>query len=182
MASRRASAALPGRLVEEDGAGGGHVERVHVRRHGDFHGVIARGQRGLRKSGAFRAEDETAVTAQIDGSQLLCTGPRMGGEASNAARAQGGEFFDEVVHMHHGLLEDGAHRSGNGATLEGAAARLAHDEEGHAKGRAASDDCAEIFRTAMPSTAASRSGRGVVSSKASKPGCGGIFATASAPW
>jgi hypothetical protein len=137
---------LPGGLVEEHAGGDGDVQGIHVARHGDLHHVITRGERSIRQAGTLRAEHQAAVVTQIHRGEFLGVGPWMRGQATDTARAQGAQGLREIVYVHHRLFKDRAHRAGHGATLEGAATRLAHDEDMHAKGGAVAHDGSQVFR------------------------------------
>ena len=52
---------LLSKLPEGYCAGGGNVERVNAVVHWDFYGIVAGGDRGLGKSGALGAENDSEL-------------------------------------------------------------------------------------------------------------------------
>jgi hypothetical protein len=60
------SAALAGGFVENDRAGGGDVEGADASGHGDAQQVVAGAADEIVQAGAFPAEDEDAVAAEVE--------------------------------------------------------------------------------------------------------------------
>lgn len=143
---RPKSPALPSRFVEKNAGGDCHVQRIHVRRHGDYHQIVTGRHRGGRETGTFRTKHQTAIAAQICVRQFCRASMQMRRQATNASRPQCRQGCHQIIHPHQWLLKNRAHGTGNGPSLKWAAARLAHDEKMRAKRRATPHHRPKIFR------------------------------------
>ena len=68
----RSGAALAGGLIEDDGAGGGDVERADAAGHGNAQQVVAGAADEIVEAGAFAAEDEDAVAGEVEAVVVGC--------------------------------------------------------------------------------------------------------------
>jgi hypothetical protein len=95
VSGRLSLRALAAHFIKKYRCGGPNVQRIHVWRHGNCHGVIARGQHRRGNTIAFAAKDDTAISAEIGLRQDSFIGVWMGGDAVDAASVKLFEALNE---------------------------------------------------------------------------------------
>src|SRR5687767_7265303 len=95
-------------------------------RNGDA--LVAQIEDGLRNPVSFRTEDETAVTGEVRFEECHVGAMRMGSDALYSLGAELLQGLSKVCRLQAWQLENGSHRTADGATEVGAAAGVAGDE------------------------------------------------------
>lgn len=125
-------AALADGFVEEQGGGGGDVERVYLAEHGDPHAFIGLVHPSVAQPELFGSDHEGDSLFHV----ALCIFPfgvRGGGQGADVARAEPGEGFIGGG-FHHGEAEEGADAGSHDVGVVDVGAAIADDDGVHACG------------------------------------------------
>lgn len=132
-------------LVEEDGGGGGDIERIDPAVHGDRDLVVT----GVADLGGetfpLVAEDDAAIPGEGGLGQDALVGVGMSGDAAHPASPEFAEGGGEGHRFNEGQAEHVAHRRPHGPAEVGMGAGFADDQGGGAEGRGGADDAADVL-------------------------------------